>query len=205
MKLSARRGGGATSRRASALLVAALGLAGAGCGGGLGKGPVVPAAPEPPGSRPLAEVLVPEAWGIPPGDTTATVPADRPRTVLMLHGPPDHAVFAELRLPAGALAGGTTPATVTLRARPGLYGVEIGGSGTLAAPAVLVFRYPVHFSAPTDALARYGTPTAFEAALWVARVEDDGTVRFLPSTRPAPDNLVATITSFGTYIVAAPR
>ena len=69
--------------------------------------------------------------------------------------------------------------------------------------ATLTFRYPRHFSAPAAAGQAYDSDVAFERALAVARLQPDSLLRFLPSTRPAPDHLQAPLAAAGTYIVAA--
>ncbi|MGE0354880.1 MAG: hypothetical protein AB7I33_07585 [Gemmatimonadales bacterium] len=160
------------------------------------------------GSRPLSRLYLLEAWGAPPGDTTAMLAPGLARTIVLRHAPPDNTVFAELHLPAGAFAPAAAAADsvgITLVPRPGVYGLDITTTQPLAAPAVLVFKYPIHFSAPADATRRYGNTAAFERALVIAREESPGVFRLLPSTRPATDNLQATISGAGSYLVVAPR
>lgn len=157
----------------------------------------------------LDRIHVLESWGAPPEDTTVTFPAFEPRVVLLRRGAPDNSVFAELRLPAGSIIppAGRSVTSLTLRHRPGQFGLEIlpEPGARMEGSAELLFSYAVHFVMPEAARARYGTPSAFERELFVARLEPSGAVRFLPSRRPASDVIRATVTELGTFVVAAPR
>ncbi len=155
----------------------------------------------------LDQLYTLEAAGVPPGDTAVTFPAGTARHVILRHGPPDNTVFAELIFPAGVFGGINHPDSihVSVRPRPGIYGVEFACDAPLGPGARLVFKYPVHFSAPVGAQQRYGTPVLFERALSIARLLPDGRYQLLPSTRPAADNLEAALTESGTFLVAAPR
>ena len=150
--------------------------------------------------------MVLEMRGGTAADTTLMVATDRPRTIILRHAPPDNTTFAELWLPAGVFEAGTRDSVeVRLIPRPGVYGVEITADARLKPGAVLTFKYAFHFSAPPGALARYGTLVALEQALFVSRLQADGRVAVLPSTRPAADNLRAVLPADGIYVVAAPR
>jgi len=155
----------------------------------------------------LEQLYTLEAAGVPPGDTSVTFPAGTARHVILRHGPPDNTVFAELIFPAGVFGGINHPDSVrvSVKPRPGIYGVEFACNVPLGPGARLVFKYPVHFSAPVGAQQRYGTPVAFERALSIARLLPDGRYLLLPSTRPAADNLEAPLAESGTFIVAGPR
>jgi len=155
----------------------------------------------------LEQLYTLEAAGVPPGDTSVTFPAGAARHVILRHGPPDNTVFAELIFPAGVFGGINHPDSVrvSVKPRPGIYGVEFACNVPLGPGARLVFKYPVHFSAPVGAQQKYGTPVAFERALSIARLLPDGRYLLLPSTRPAADNLEALLTESGTFLVAAPR
>lgn len=137
------------------------------------------------------------------------VPGVEPRVILMRRGPPDNSVFAELRLPGGALVppAGRSGTAVTLTARPGAFGLTLAlePGAALTAPAELLFSYSIHFVMPEAARATFASAIAFEQALFIGHLGADDTVRFLPSRRPASDVLVATIRTPGTYVVAAPR
>ena len=162
-----------------------------------------------PAAVPLGRVLVLESWGVPPEDTVVTFTSAEPRVILLRRGAPDNTVFAELRLPPGSLVPrpGRTTSTLTIRARPGAFGLELEmeeGSRMLPG-AQLTFNYAVHFVMPQGARERYGSPINFERGLYMAQVGGDDLVTFLPSSRPASDHLTAMLTGPGRYIVAAPR
>jgi hypothetical protein len=154
---------------------------------------------------PRDSVLVLEAWGASPNDTTVSFSQSAGRIVILRHGPPDNTVFAELAVPPDSSAGSRDSLRVTVRPRPGLYGVDIEASRPFTGGATLTFKYPVHFSPPVAIRDRYATRTAFERALGIGRVTDDGRIILLPSTQPASDNLAAQIPGAGRYLVAAPR
>lgn len=154
-------------------------------------------------------MFVLESWGVPPEDTVVTFSAVEPRVILLRRGAPDNTVFAELRLPPGSLVPppGRTTSTLTLRARPGAFGLDLEmeqGSRMLPG-AQLTFSYAVHFVMPQGARERYGSAINFERALFVAQVGGDSVVTFLPSRRPASDHLTAMLTGPGRYLVASPR
>ena len=156
------------------------------------------------GTMPLDSVYQIETTGSPPADTTLTIPAGQPRVVLVRHGPPENVVFAEVAFDTAAFqAARGAPVSVTVRPRPGTYGIALETSAPLRA-AVLTFKYAVHFHAPSEALAKYGNDIGVERALGIGRL-DGGIVTFLPTTRPAIDNLQAALPSAGTYLVGAPR
>jgi hypothetical protein len=155
---------------------------------------------------PLNQFFVLEAWGAPPVDTTVVFTPGATRTVLLRHAPPDNTIFAELTLPDSLFPGSTTDSVrLQLEPRPGVYGLTITCLPTFPGGAILTFKYPVHFAAPAPALQRYGNPAMFERALGIGVQQPDGRFRLLPSTRPAADNLSATIPGPGVYVVAAPR
>ncbi len=159
----------------------------------------------PPRPYPLSQVLLLELAGTPPNDTTLNVPRTAKRVVILRHGPPDDLTFAEITFPAGAFgAGGGDSVRVTLRPRPGVYGLDIETAAPLDSARV-TFKYAVHFSAPAEARRLFGNDFAFERVLAIGRLQSDTTVSFLPSTRPASGNLSAMIPSAGSYLVGAPR
>jgi len=152
-------------------------------------------------------VFTVEVSGAQAPDTAVTFAAAEARAIVLHHGPPDNTVLAEVDLPANALAAaGRDSVTLTIRPVPGVYGVTLESDATLALPILLTFKYPVHFTTPSDSRARYATDFLFEQALAVARVEGEGT-RFqtLRSTRPASDNLQAVVATLGRYQLVAPR
>lgn len=201
---------GRAVRAALGILALAGAAACAGCGGGRRAAAAGPA-PErsPVRTLPLAGVFVLEDAGAEPADTTVVFTTGETRVILLQHAPPDHAAFAELRLPAGAFAADSgQPVRVRLQADPGIYGLRIETSLPLrvgAAGATLTFKYPVHFLAPAGAAARYAGDRAFEHALAIGRLGEDSTVTLLASGRPSPDNLLAPFIAPGHYVVAAPR
>ena len=150
-------------------------------------------------------VLVLEAWGASPNDTAVTFALGAGRVVILRHGPPDNTVFAELAVAPDSGEGSRDSLRVTIRPRPGLYGVDIEASRPFSRGTMLTFKYPVHFSPPVAIRERYGSRAAFERALGIGRVTDDGRIILLPSTQPASDNLAAEILGAGRYLVAAPR
>ncbi len=184
-----------------------LALLALGCGGG----PPVQG-PEPESTASVVRLVdrdrlyLVEAWGAAPNDTVLTVAVGEPRVVILRHGPPDNAVFAELELPADVFdADGMDSVRVTLTPIPGLFGVTITSEAPVRPTAALTFKYAMHFVAPGGATERYGTNVAFETALFVGRLQQDGRVAVLNSTRPASDNLRALLPATGTYVVAALR
>ena len=155
------------------------------------------------GTMPASAVVELEVAGVQPSDTFVTTPAGLPRTVVVRHGFPDNAVFAEVRFDSAAFGSVGSDVTITIDPLPGLYGVTIETSRAFTT-AELTFHYAVHFLAPAEARAKHGSNIAFERTLAIGRVE--GTqVTFLTSHRPATDLLRATITGPGTYLVGAPR
>ena len=154
----------------------------------------------------LNQVFLLEMAGVPPDDTTLSLSRGSRRVIVLRHGPPDNLVFADLTVPPAAFdsAAGSGPVRVSVRPRPGVYGVDIESAAAMRGASV-TFEYPVHFSAPAEARQRYGTDAAFEAVLAVGELLPDGGIRFLVSTRPAADNLAAELPGPGSYVVGAPR
>lgn len=173
------------------------------CGGGAGGTADVPPEARVPGPRAIGEVYVLEADGGPPGDTTVSFTAGTPRVVVVRHPAPDHAMFAEVAFDSASFASAGGEVQVTIRPRPGVYGIDLE-SGSGLRQARVTFKYAVHFLAPADARARYGSDIAFERQLFVGALQGDR-VTFLPSARPATDNLAATLPGPGSYVVSAPR
>jgi hypothetical protein len=176
------------------------------------RGPATPP-PKPPDTTgdptrryTLDQVFLLEMAGVPPDDTILRVARGVRRVVVLRHGPPDNLVFADLAVPPTAFdtVAGSDSVRVSVRPRPGVYGVDLE-SGVPIRGASVTFEYPVHFSAPADAVRRYGSDAAFEAVLAVGELLPDGGIRFLISTRPAADNLSAELPGAGSYVVGAPR
>ena len=173
------------------------------CGSSRGPGNADPATATL-GTLALDSVYQIETTGSPPGDTTLALTAGTPRVLLLDHGPPANVLFAEIRFDTAAFqAPAGSSVQVTVRPRPGTYGVTIESSAPLR-DAELTFKYAVHFLAPADARSGYGNDIAVERALGIGRLQGDSVV-FLPTTHPATDNLRATLPSAGTYLTAAPR
>jgi hypothetical protein len=184
-------------------VAAALLVAGCGGGGGLGTGGIrtAPGPRVPPPSQ-LDAVYVLESSGVPADDTVVTFLRARGRVIVLRRGAPDNSLFAEV-----AIAGDSTAsdsATVTVRPQPGLYGVDVDIPQPASGAVRITFSYGVHFVAPSGARVRYGGDLSFEEALSVARVEPDGRVIFLPTTRPGSDMVAAAVGGPGRYVVAAP-
>ncbi len=205
MTISRRRKDGASGAARLALVLSLAAASGACRGATPGlEGPAPGPAPR---TYTADEVFTVEVWGAQASDTVVTFPASRARAVVLRHGPPDNTVFAEVDIPANAFAPSAgDQVTLTVRPLPGVYGVTLMSDAKLSAPLTLTFKYPVHFGAPSDSRARYPTDVLFEQALVVALAEEDG-ARFqtLRSTRPASDNLQATVSTLGRYQMVAPR
>lgn len=199
-------GTGTLSRHTRAITLALAGLAtalapacrGAGVSGAELSG-------EPTARLPADRVFVMEVSGIPASDTAVTFLAGQARTILLQHGPPDNTVFAEVAFPRGSFPGADDSVTVTLRPRPGVYGLELEMPRPPGPGATIRFRYPMHFAPPRAAELQYGQRARLEAALVVGRVLEDGEIGLLVSSRPASDNLQAPIVGAGTYLLIAPR
>lgn len=196
------------ARWAWAFVALGIALGVAGCGGrprGVLDEPTAPPAPKE--LKPEEAFLV-EVAGPSPPDTTVTFLSSQPRTIVLRHGPPDNTVFAEVSLPANALAAPEGGDSVRLRIRPlpGIYGVDLLADGKLAEGARLTFKYPVHFAAPAASRDKYPTELEFERALVIARQPEPGaSYHTLPTTRPASDNLSSELPELGRYLLVAPR
>ncbi len=187
-------------------VTAASGVLLLGCGGGAATPAGGPAPSTAIQVVPAAALLRLELAGIPAEDSTVVFKAGRARTVILRHGPPDNAVFLELLFPPSAFDSTRVDSvTLTLQPMPGIYGVLISSSLPPDSGARIRFKYPVHFSAPADAVGVYGSTVRYERALRVARGQTDGSWALLPSSRPASDNLEADFTGSGRYVVAATR
>jgi hypothetical protein len=187
--------------RASWLCLAVAACGGARTPAGNGK---------PPGGEPrvvpLAEAIVLETSGPPPGDTVVTFTAGEPRVIVIRHGPPEYIVFAELAFPPSAFAERGSEVRVEVRPRPGVYGLDVTTSFALRDSATIAFKYARYFAAPGRARALYGSDLAYERALAVGRVlRPEGMLALFPSVRPFPDVLQVPLPAAGTYLVAAPQ
>jgi hypothetical protein len=184
--------------------VLAFGALTAGCGG---RKPAAPGqAPTPAAAKvlPLQRVIVLETSGPPPSDTSATFSTGSPHAIVLRHGPPENIVFARLMFTAAAFGDSGQTVRVDVHPRPGLYGLDLTTSLPLRERgATIVFDYARYFSAPAQARHVYGNDVAFERALAVGRLLPEGQIELLPSSRPAADNLAASIPAAGTYLVAA--
>lgn len=139
-------------------------------------------------------------------DTTVRFDPAKPRTVMLRHGSPDNAIYAIVDVPAGAITPGPgDSASITIHPTPGRYEITISTVGALTAPLLVTFSYATHFQAPSDALARYPSPTRFDQAMGAGVLEDPGMIRFLPTTRPAADLMQFAVSAPGTFLLAAPK
>ncbi len=174
-------------------------------------GPSRPAtAPDPRIPRevlPTSRLFVLEMAGIPADDSMVTFAVTQPRVIILRHGAPDNTVFAELTFPDSVFwtEGGPDSVTVVLRPRPGLYAIDLAMTVLPGRGATLKFKYPVHFSAPREALERYGSAARLEQVLAIGMLADGTNYALLPSLRPASDNLESALPGPGTYVVTAPR
>jgi hypothetical protein len=125
------------------------------------------------------------------------------RTIVLRHAPPDNAIYAIVRVPGDSTASDSV--TVTLRVTPGRYGMSVQGAPRLPAGTTLTFSMAIHFQPPSEVPSTvYPTPTRYAAWLGIGRVQPDGGVRYLATTRPGADLLRAVLTGNGEYLVAAP-
>jgi hypothetical protein len=156
---------------------------------------------------PVDQLYLLEAGGIPPADTSVTFKTGQGRTVIMRHPSPDNGVFAELIFPADMFGNKSPEDSVTVKAsvRPGLYGLDISSTAETDKTGIVRFKYPVHFSAPQGALAKYGSAVRYEQVLQIGRQTDDGRYALYRSTRRASDNLEAPMLLPGRFVVGAPR
>ena len=157
--------------------------------------------------RPIAQVLVLEASGAAPEDTVVEVHRTARRVIVLRRSAPDFGLFATLEFGSSSdtSAAAGTGARVRLHPVPGLYGLEIAIEGPVADTAAITFSYGAHFVAPAGARERYGSNLAFEKALAIGKVGDDGIVVFLSTSRPGSDMVSAPLQGPGRYLVAAPR
>jgi hypothetical protein len=147
-----------------------------------------------------------ETAGPPPSDTTVTFVAGERRAIILRHGPPENAVFAELWfMPEAFGADSGREVRVEVRPRPGVYGLDVTSSLPVGSGAYLVFKYARFFSAPARARTVYGNDAVYERALAIGQFRGNGMLALLPSTRPASDMLRAPLPAAGSYVVAAPR
>ena len=186
------------------MLALALALAAA-CGGGRGVNTASQPKETVERTLPQTDVWVLEAGGTPPNDTTLTLIAGHARVVVLRNGAPDLATFAVLTFPDSSLKAPLgTPVELTVRVRPGVYGVDVDCNAETVG-ARIVFKYARHFEAPTAAVKKYGSDAAFERDLAIGRLGDDGSILLLVTRRPSEDNLSAMLKGNGSYVVAGPR
>ena len=153
----------------------------------------------------LTQVFLLHVDSLSPTDTAVKVRRGQPRVIVIRHPAPDELAFADLALPAQAFdstAGDSV--TVSVHIRPGLYGLDLTTSAPLR-EGTLTFKYPVHFTAPADARAAFGSDVAFERVLAVGKLGPNETIVFQRSSRPATDNLSIALSSAGSYVVGAPK
>jgi len=165
------------------------------------SGPVLPPPPDP--SR-LDQVFVLESGGPSAEDTTVAVARGRRRLIVLRRGAPDNSLFATVSVP-DTMPASADSIRISVQPRPGIYGVDLTAVGGSLTGATVSLSYAVHFVAPAGARARYGGDLGFERALFIARVEPDGRVEFLPTARPGSDLLSAVVPGPGRYVVAAPH
>lgn len=193
------------ARRAGAsALVAAL----AACGPPhpSAPGPATPE-PKPLATRPLDQVFVLEAAGSQPDDTVLQLAPGTHRVIVLRRESPDFGLFARVELGDSTLksAGSGSTVALSLRPRPGEFGLELESAAGLGKGGTILFSYGSHFVAPAGARERYGSDIYFERALAIGRLERNGEVVFLPTLRPGSDMLSAPLDGPGRYLVAAPR
>lgn len=176
------------------------------CGGTPSQLPSDPTATPKSPPLPLAQVYILESWGAPAEDTVVRFRADQPRIILLRRGSPDNGEFARLSFPAGTVVPRSgDSSSLTIRARSGLYGIDIETEDEIRPGAFVTFSYGIHFVAPAGARTAYGSDYRFERFLAVSQMAPDSTVVFLDSWRTASDLLTALLPGAGQYLVAAPR
>ena len=177
----------------------------AACGGGASTAGTELATQQPTGPVELRRVArdqvdLVEVGGIAPNDTVFRVLKGVARTLVLRHGPPDHAEFFELSLPATVFAdAGKDTILVTVTPRPGIYGVDLSADADWGPGTQLAFKYAVHFFPPSGSVRRYGTLTEVAKRLTVARRERNGDLTIFYSTAPAPDVSRAFVPGAGSY------
>ena len=168
-----------------------------------------PAGPEPKAlpPRPLDQVFVLEAAGSQPDDTVLQLAPGSHRVIVLRRESPDFGLFARVELGDSTLKspGNAGSVPLSLRPRPGEFGVELESPAGLGKGGSILFSYGAHFVAPAGARERYGSDIYFERALAIGRLEANGQVVFLPTLRPGSDMLSAPLDGPGRYLVAAPR
>lgn len=175
------------------------------CGGRQPSAPEPQAGPVAPRVLPLSRVFVLETSGPPPSDTSVTFTTGSHRMIVLYHSG-ENIAFARLTFEATAFGDSGQTVQVDVRPRPGIYGLDVASSLPFrGGGAAVTFVYGRYFTAPARARQVYGSDVAFERALAVGRLLSDSQVELLPSTRPAADNLSASLPAPGSYIVAAPQ
>lgn len=150
-----------------------------------------------------ADTWILEDGGTPPTDTTLTIPAGEFRFIVVRNGLPDQAAFVVLEFPPDAFAvPAGTLVPMSIRVRPGVYGIDFS-CAERPTGARITFKYARHFEAPLEAEGYFGSPTGYERALVVARLQDDGNVLLLRTRRPNVNNVGAPLEQSGSYVVAA--
>ena len=195
----------ALGARRSALGWVGLVLA-VGCGGPPKVTPgvsVVKPAPPPPAAVRIGGAFVLESGGTAPDDTVVVVAVRRGRVIMVRRGAPDNSLFARISIPPDTARSDS--ARVTVRPRPGVYGIDLESDRPLPAGVTLTISYALHFVAPAGARDRYGSDLGFERVLHIAQATLDSQVVFLPTNRPGSDLLGATIPGPGRYLVSAPK
>ncbi len=153
----------------------------------------------------MARLFQLETGGPPPSDTSVTFVTGTPRVVVLYHAG-ESIVFARLSFEAAAFGDSGQTVQVNVRPRPGIYGLDLATSLPFrVGQADITFVYGRYFSAPARARQVYGGDIAFEKALAVGHLLNDGQVSLLPTSRPAPDNVQAALPIPGSYLVAAPQ
>ena len=185
----------------------------AGCAHGISQTTSTPGSTPRASTAPVAVRTVPrdeaepvEVGGIAPDDTVVTIHRGEARIVIMRHGPPDRTEFVELTLPNTVFAKATKDSVqITIKTRPGVYGVELSADADWGPGTQLAFKYAVHFYPPAKALRQYRTLTEVERRLTVARRGENGDLTIYYSSHPAPDVLRALIPGGGSYVMVVGR
>ncbi len=162
----------------------------------------VPTVPVAVRTAPRGETSPVEVGGIAPSDTVVMVRRGEPRVIILRHGPPERAEFVELTLPPTVFARAAKDTVrVTIKPRPGVYGVDLSADADWGPGTQIAFKYAVHFYPPADAVRMYRTLTEIDRRLTVARREQNGDLTIYLSTRPAPDVLRAFIPGGGMWVM----
>ncbi len=150
-----------------------------------------------------------------PAGSSFYVSNARTTTRNLIHNDGFNTLFASVEFPSGSLASldGTTlglgdSVLVTLSADPGSYGIQLAPDGlrfaSLGKPR-LTFSYAKYGDLLVASGSRYADPTAYANALEVWRETSLDRWSSIGGSGSAGNNVSASLSQAGHYLVAAPR